>query len=59
MFIKTNLAWSKLRKTSKLGSHAVLEVRITIIVLVVSQTQTQMNKQIDLQEMQCMVETQK
>ena len=26
VFIKANLAWSKLRKTSRLGRHAVLEV---------------------------------
>jgi hypothetical protein len=26
VFIKANLAWSKLRKTSRLGKHAVLEV---------------------------------
>jgi chloride channel 3/4/5 len=32
VFIKANLAWSKLRKTSRLGKHAVLEVVIVALI---------------------------
>ncbi|XP_062514536.1 H(+)/Cl(-) exchange transporter 3-like isoform X2 [Corticium candelabrum] len=32
IFIKINLKWSKLRKTSKLGKHAVLEVIVIAVI---------------------------